>query len=209
MQKQKYASRAGEKLEFALKSFNVEVNDLICADFGSSTGGFVDCLLQNGAKKVYAVETGYGLLDWKLRNDGRVVVMEKTNAVYVELPEKVDLITIDAGWTKQSVILPSASKNLKDGGRVISLVKLSFEAGGNSRQVKWSKRLDLNYPKTGNPDLEQDATVQALLQKVTKDVLAAGFSVVDSVKSPILGAKGKNVEYLYLLEKIVSASVTT
>lgn len=182
---------------------------MVCAEFGSSTGGFVDCLLQHGAKKVYAVETGYGLLDWKLRNDGRVVVMEKTNAVYVELPEKVDLITIDAGWTKQSVILPSAYKNLKNDGRVISLVKLSFEAGGNSRQVKESEGLDLNYPKAGSPDLEHEVAIQTLLQKVTEDVLAAGFSVVDSVKSPILGAKGKNVEYLYLLEKIVSASATT
>lgn len=176
---QKYASRAGEKLEFALKSFNVDVSGLVCVDFGSSTGGFVDCLLQHGAKKVYAVETGYGLLDWKLRNDERVVVMEKTNAVYVDLPEKMDLITIDAGWTKQSAILPSAYKNLKGGGRVISLVKLSFEAGR-----------------------ENPSDIQTLLQKVTKDVLASGFFVVDTVKSPILGAKGKNIEYLFNLRKL-------
>ncbi len=181
----KYASRAGEKLEFALKSLNVNVNGLTCADFGSSTGGFVDCLLQYGAKKVYAVETGYGLLDWKLRNDGRVIVMEKTNAVYVSLPEKVDLITIDIGWTKQLVILPSAYRNLKDSGRVITLVKLSFEAGKKSRQVK-----DFN-----NEELAK------LLEKVTSDVIKSGFMIVDSVISPILGAKGKNVEYLICLQK--------
>lgn len=182
-EKSPFASRAGEKLEFALKSFNFDVNGLICADFGSSTGGFADCLLQHGAKKVYAVETGYGLLDWKLRNDLRVVVMEKTNAVYVELPEKVDLITIDTGWTKQAVILPSAYKNLKDGGRVISLVKLSFEVG---RQVKES---------------DDALGVKRLLEKINADVANSGFAVINSVKSPILGTKGKNIEYLFCLQK--------
>ena len=87
-----FVSRAGEKLQFALKSFGISVKDLICADFGSSTGGFVDCLLQNGAKKVYAVEVGYGTIDWNLRNDPRVVVMERTNAMHVILPEKIGLI---------------------------------------------------------------------------------------------------------------------
>ena len=181
-----YVSRAGEKLEFAFKSFGVEVGGLVCADFGSSTGGFVDCLLQHGTKKVYAVETGHGLLDWKLRNDPRVVVMEKTNAVYVELPEKVDFITVDAGWTKQSTILPSAYKNLKDGGRVISLVKLSFEAGKTNRQIK-------------EPDIDG---INTLLEKIKSDITKSGFTVVDHIKSPILGSKGKNVEYLFYLRKL-------
>src|SRR5579859_7339270 len=118
-----YVSRAGGKLEFALQEFKISVKDLIVADFGSSTGGFVDCLLQNGAKKVYAVETGYGVLDWKLRNDPRVIVMERTNAIHVELPEKVDLITIDTSWTRQRNILPNALKNLKEGRKIISLIK--------------------------------------------------------------------------------------
>src|SRR3990167_4926334 len=104
----KYVSRAGEKLEHALNIFNVSVKDLVCADFGSSTGGFTDCLLQHGAKKVYAVETGYGILDWKLRSDPRVITLEKTNAMHVSLPEKVDLVTIDASWTKQKNIIPNA-----------------------------------------------------------------------------------------------------
>ncbi|MBU0649724.1 hypothetical protein KJ605_02580 [Patescibacteria group bacterium] len=186
-----YVSRAGEKLAAALTAFNISVEGLICADFGSSTGGFVDCLLQHGAKKVYAVETGYGLLDWKLRNDPRVVVMEKTNAVYVELPEKVDLITIDTGWTKQSVILPSAHKNLKNDGRVISLVKLSFETGKKSQQVK----------ESDNNDIEM------LLAKVSSDLVNSGFKILGSIKSPILGAKGKNVEYLLHLRKLNGLSL--
>src|SRR5579859_6656968 len=124
-----YVSRAGGKLEFALQEFNISVKDLVVADFGSSTGGFVDCLRQNGAKKVYAVETGYGTLDWKLRNDPRVVVMERTNAMHVDLPEKVDLVTIDTSWTKQKNILPNALHNLKPGKQIISLIKPHYEAG--------------------------------------------------------------------------------
>src|SRR3989344_3151588 len=103
-----YVSRAGDKLEHALKNFNFNPENLVCADFGSSTGGFVDCLLKFGAKKVYAVETGYGVLDWKLRNDERVIVMERKNAMHVALPEKVDLITIDTSWTKLENIMPNA-----------------------------------------------------------------------------------------------------
>jgi 23S rRNA (cytidine1920-2'-O)/16S rRNA (cytidine1409-2'-O)-methyltransferase len=184
---QTFASRAGEKLEFALTAFKFNVKGLVCADFGSSTGGFVDCLLQHEAKKVYAVETGYGLLDWKLRNDERVVVMEKTNAVYVDLAEKVDLVTIDAGWTKQAVILPSAYRNLKEGGWVITLVKLSFELGKEERHLE----------ETGNA-----ARIDNLLRGLTSEIIKSGFEVVDSVKSPILGAKGKNVEYLFHLRKL-------
>src|SRR3989344_5218836 len=124
-----YASRAGEKLEHALKTFNINVVSLTCADFGSSTGGFVDCLVQAGAKKVYAVETGYGVLDYKLREDERVIVMERKNAMHVELPEKVDFITIDTSWTKLDKVVPNALNNLKDGGQIITLVKPHYEAG--------------------------------------------------------------------------------
>src|SRR5579859_4488345 len=123
-----YVSRAGGKLEFALQEFKISVKDLIVADFGSSTGGFVDCLLQNGARKVYAVETGYGTLDWKLRNDPKVVVKERTNAMHVELPEKVDLITNDTSWTKQEIIFPNILKNLKKEGRILTLIKPHYEA---------------------------------------------------------------------------------
>src|SRR3972149_4621732 len=105
-----FVSRAGEKLQFALDQFKISVMDLTVADFGSSTGGFVDCLLQNGAKKVYSVDTAYGELAWKLRNDSRVVVMERMNAMHVVLPEKVDFITVDTSWTKQKNILPNVFK---------------------------------------------------------------------------------------------------
>ena len=204
---QKYASRAGEKLEFALKTFQTDVGGLVCADFGSSTGGFTDCLLQHGAKKVYAVETGYGLLDWKLRNDARVVALERTNAVHVELPERVDLITIDTGWTKQSAVLPSAYKNLKADGRVISLVKLSFEAGGQGRQIKGQPDKEVdggNYSVTHKEnawDINRTDQIDSILQTVEQDIASSGFSIIQSVQSPILGVKGKNIEYLYLLKK--------
>lgn len=198
MLSQKYASRAGEKLEFALKTFQIDVSGLVCADFGSSTGGFTDCLLQHGAKRVYAVEKGYGLLDWKLRNDDRVVAMEKTNAIYVELPEKVDLITVDTGWTKQSAILPSAHRNLYSDGRVISLVKLSFEVGKENQRLKGHIGTN-DKGKSSVVGAENTKQTRAILQKVEADILNSGFVVVQSVRSPILGVKSKNVEYLYLL----------
>ncbi|MFC1756963.1 SAM-dependent methyltransferase [Patescibacteria group bacterium] len=123
-----YASRAGEKLEHALKNFNINVSGLICADFGSSHGGFVDCLLQSGAKKIYAIETGYGILDWNLRNNKRVSVMERKNAMHVELPEKVDFISIDTRWTKLDKVIPNAVKNFKEEGHIVALVKPHYEA---------------------------------------------------------------------------------
>src|SRR3954469_14010568 len=116
-----FVSRAGQKLEHALATFAVDVSGRICADLGSNTGGFVDCLLQRGAAKVYAVDTGYGALDWKLRKDPRVVVMERTNAMHVTLPEKVPFVCIDVAWTRQKRILPAARKIVADGGTVLSL----------------------------------------------------------------------------------------
>lgn len=142
-----YVSRAGEKLQFALDKFGISVKGLVVADFGSSTGGFVDCLLQNGAKKVYSVDTAYGELAWKLRNDPRVVVLERTNAMHVALPppsleasegrgEIMDLITVDTSWTKQKNVLPNAFRNLKPGGKVISLIKPHYEAGRGFLKVE-------------------------------------------------------------------------
>src|SRR3569623_385074 len=111
-----FVSRAGQKLEHALASFRCDVNGFVCADFGSNTGGFTDCLLKRGAAKVYAIDTGYGVLDWKLRKDPRVVVMERTNAMHVTLPEPVALVVIDVAWTRQRHILPAARLLLKDEG---------------------------------------------------------------------------------------------
>ncbi|MCK6456469.1 MAG: TlyA family rRNA (cytidine-2'-O)-methyltransferase [Phycisphaerae bacterium] len=124
----RYVGRAGEKLAAALSAFGIDPTGRCCADLGSSTGGFVDCLLQAGASRVYAVERGYGVIDLRLRNDPRAIVMERTNALAVRLPEPVDLVTIDAGWTRQRRILPVAVRLVKSGGDVISLVKPHYEA---------------------------------------------------------------------------------
>ncbi len=185
MNTSKYASRAGEKLEYALTNLSIDVGGFLCADFGSSTGGFVDCLLQAGAKKVYAVETGYGVLDWNLRNDKRVGVMERTNAMHVELPEKVDLITIDASWTKLSKIVPNALKNLNPDGRIIALVKPHYEA--DAKLLEKGK-----LPEEFIPEV---------LDKVKSQMQELGLSVVGEVESPILGTKGKNKEFLFYLEQ--------
>lgn len=180
-----YASRAGEKLEWALKQFNVIVADLICADFGSSTGGFVDYLLQAGAKKVYAVETGYGVLDWKLRQDKRVMVMERQNAMHVELPEKMDFISIDTSWTKLEKIIPNVLKNLKEDGRIVTLVKPHYEAP--PRALRKGRLLEEFIPD--------------VLNHVKDAIKNLGVEILDETESPIVGAKGGNKEFLFYLKK--------
>ncbi|OGG37804.1 hypothetical protein A2110_01805 [Candidatus Jorgensenbacteria bacterium GWA1_54_12] len=181
-----YASRAGEKLEHALNTFNVKVDGFVCADFGSSTGGFVDCLLQAGAQKVYAVETGYGVLDWKLRNDERVIVMERKNAMHVELPEKADLITIDTSWTRLENIIPNALKNLKEKGQIIALVKPHYEA--HPKMLRKGKLLDEFMPE--------------VLNGVKDTLKELGVEVLNETESPVLGVKGKNKEYLFYLRRV-------
>src|SRR5215218_10393350 len=123
-----FVSRAGQKLEHALATFGLDVRGSVCADLGSNAGGFVDCLLQRGAAKVYAIDTGYGALEWKLRKDPRVVVMERTNAMHAVLPETIWLVTIDVAWTKQRHILPAARRMVADDGRVVTLIKPHYEA---------------------------------------------------------------------------------
>ncbi len=180
-----YASRAGEKLEHALKEFKVDVTNLVGADFGSSTGGFVDCLLQFGAQKVYAVETGYGVLDWKLRNDPRVVVMERENAMHVVLPEKVDLITIDTSWTKLEKVVPNAIINLKSNGHIIALVKPHYEA---------------DQPKLIKGKLPEES-IPEVLNEVKAKLKELDIEIVSETESPILGEKGKNKEFLFYLKR--------
>jgi 23S rRNA (cytidine1920-2'-O)/16S rRNA (cytidine1409-2'-O)-methyltransferase len=181
-----FASRAGEKLQFALDSFKISPLHLKCADFGCSTGGFTDCLLQNGAAKVYSIDTAYGELAWTLRNDPRVVVMERTNALHVQLPEKMDFITVDTGWTKQAFILPSVLKNLKEGGKIISLIKPHYEA-------------PKEYLRKGRL---MDEKMEEILEKVKKDIEALSLTIEGMIESPILGEKGKNKEYLALLSVV-------
>jgi 23S rRNA (cytidine1920-2'-O)/16S rRNA (cytidine1409-2'-O)-methyltransferase len=184
-----FVSRAGQKLEHAIATLQIEVAGKICADLGSNTGGFVDCLLKRGATKVYAIDTGYGVLDWKLRNDPRVVVMERTNAMHVELPEKVSVVTIDVAWTRQRHILPAARKMLANDGIVITLIKPHYEA-------------EASMLRKGILPAE---SVDAVIERVKEDFKAAGFDCRDIVASPIKGAKG-NVEALALLQPIKNST---
>jgi 23S rRNA (cytidine1920-2'-O)/16S rRNA (cytidine1409-2'-O)-methyltransferase len=177
-----FASRAGLKLDHALTAFSLTVTGKICADLGCSTGGFTDCLLQRGAARVFAVDTGYGVLDWKLRNDPRVVVMERTNAMHVRLPESVQLITIDVGWTRQRNILPSAGRLLAPGGSVVTLVKPHYEAD----------------PSLLRKGILPEPSVDQIVQSVKAEAEQAGWKWMSSVRSPIRGAGG-NVEVLAML----------
>lgn len=174
----KFVSRAGDKLEFALKQFGIDVRGSICADLGCSTGGFTDCLLQRGAAQVYAIDTGYGVLDWKLRQDPRVVVMERQNALHVQLPQHMDFIGVDVGWTKQGLILPHALSLLKPEGNLVSLLKPHYEMG-----------------KAHLTELES----QEVAQQVVVQLKGRGINIVEMILSPIFGEKAKNREYLLLI----------
>lgn len=178
----KYVSRAGHKLAHALVVFRVSPAGLVSADLGSNAGGFVDCLLQAGAARVYAVERGYGVLDFKLRQNRRVVVMERTDALHVRLPEPVQLVSIDAGWTRQRLILPAALRLLAPGGEIISLVKPHYEA----------------KPEQLSGGVLIADQMNAVLEEVRQDVAEAGLKITGEVESPIQG-HGGNREFLFRL----------
>lgn len=180
-----YVSRAGKKLAHALKEFSINVRGQTCADFGSSTGGFVDCLLQNEATKVYAVETGYGIVNWRIRNDPRVVIMERTNAMHVILPELVDLLTTDTSWTRIKNVLPNAFKNLKDDGIVIALLKPQYEA--KPSMLRKGKLSEEHIP--------------AILESVKREIETLGATIKAITESPIVGEKGGNKEFLLFIQK--------
>lgn len=178
-----FVSRGGIKLQSAIENFKLKIENLVVLDVGSSTGGFVDCLLQNGAKKVYAVDTCYGELAWKLRNDPRVVVMERTNILYLKnLPEQMDLITIDAGWTRLELVLPVVKKFLKKKGLIIALLKPQYEA---------EKRL-----------LVKGVLSPEVAEKVKKEVINRiknlELRIKHIIDSPILGGGGNREYLLYL-----------
>lgn len=184
MASDKYVSRGGEKLEAAIRNFELEIRNYIVLDVGSSTGGFVDCLLQNDAKKVYALDTAYGELAWKLRNDLRVVVMERTNILHLQdLPEKVDLVTIDAGWTKLELVLPIVKQFLKDNGIIIALLKPHYEAPQDKL-------------KGG---VVPEELVESIKNKALREIQDLGFKIVSEIESPILGGAG-NKEFLLLIK---------
>ena len=183
--KKEFVSRGGEKLKFALEEFNIDVKGKVCADLGCSTGGFTDCLLQKGAQRVFSVDTGKGVLEWKLREDDRVVVMEGINALHVELPEKVDFISIDVSWTPQRLIIPHALDLLKNGGEIVSLLKPHYEA--DKTLLKKGKISEEHLPE--------------IVEKVKSDLKELNIKVLDIVESPVTGKKGKNKEFLIWIKK--------
>jgi len=178
-----YVTRAGLKLAAALDAFGVDPAGAVCADLGCNVGGFVDCLLRRGASRVYAIDTGYGVLAWSLRKDPRVVVMERTNAMHVQLPEPVDLVTIDVAWTPQVKILPNASRLLRPGGRIISLIKPHYEA---DKSLLHSGVL-----------APEDA--RRVLDETIAHIGESGLHVAGTIESPIAGNKG-NLEFLALIQ---------
>lgn len=184
-----YVSRGGLKLEKAMKSFPLTLQDKICADIGASTGGFTDCMLQNGAKKVYAVDVGYGQLDWKLRNDERVVCLERTNARYItheEIPDTLDFASIDVSFISLKLIFPALYQLLGENGEIACLIKPQFEAGKE---------------KVGKKGVVRDPKVHLeVLENFLEHAKENNFTVVDVTYSPIRGPEG-NIEYLGYLRK--------
>ena len=190
----RFVSRGGEKLAAALEAFPVNPQNLICADVGASTGGFTDCLLQNGANKVYAIDVGHGILHWNMRNHPRVVVMEQTNARYVEkLDEPVELVVIDASFISLKILLRtvkgwfpfSLGRGARGEGSIIALIKPQFEAG--RKEVSRGKGV-----------IRDGEIHRRVLAEILGFAQERGFSVRGLLRSPVLGPKG-NVEFLLWL----------
>ena len=185
----KYVSRGGLKLEKAVNSFSLSLKDAICADIGASTGGFTDCMLQNGASKVYAIDVGYGQLAWKLRTDSRVVNLERTNFRYVteeQIPDKLDFASVDVSFISLSHIFPVMRNLLKENGRSVCLIKPQFEAGREN---------------VGKKGVVRDRSVHiAVINKIIGLLSENRFSLLGLDFSPIRGPEG-NIEYLCYIEK--------
>lgn len=183
----RYVGRGGLKLEGALKAFGLDISGMTCLDIGSSTGGFTDCMLQNGAAKVYAVDVGTDQLDEKLRMDSRVVVMEKTDIRVAELPEMADFIGTDVSFISLKAVIPHIHRLLKKGGYAVALIKPQFEAG----------RTALN--KKGI--VKDEKTRRRVVEDITEFAQQCGFAVAGVADSPIHGGDG-NIEYLMCIEKV-------
>ena len=185
----KYVSRGGLKLEKAMDVFGLELSGLTCMDVGASTGGFTDCMLQNGAAKVYAVDVGYGQLAWSLRSDERVVCLERINARYLDraiIPEEPDFSSVDVSFISLKLILPAIAGVLKDGGEVVCLVKPQFEAGRE---------------KVGKKGVVRDPAVhREVLEQFLCHAKENNFTALDLSYSPVRGPEG-NIEYLGWLRK--------
>ena len=184
-----YVSRGGLKLEKAIHNFDVSVDGKVCTDVGSSTGGFTDCMLQNGAKKVFAIDVGRGQLDWKLRQDERVVCMEKTNIRYVtpeDLGEPIDFSSIDVSFISLTKVLLPIHEYLTEHGQIVALIKPQFEAGREKVGKKGVVR--------------EKSTHLEVIDMVIQYAMSIGFAVLNLEFSPIKGPEG-NIEYLVHLEK--------
>lgn len=193
IQSPRFASRGGEKLEHAIEAFGIDLSSLFCADFGASTGGFTDVLLQHGAAHVYAVDVGYGQLAYRLRIDDRVSVLDRTNVRYLEaLPEPVDLVTIDVSFISLALVLPAAKRILKPDGSCVALIKPQFEAGKE---------------RVGKGGVVRDPRVHRdVLRQVLQAAGEIGFRIGGLTMSPIIGPAG-NVEFLVLLHLGAGKSV--
>ncbi len=189
----KYVSRGGLKLEKALAEFPITLTDCCCMDIGSSTGGFTDCMLQNGAAKVYAIDVGTGQLAWKLRNDPRVVCMEKTNFRYVtreQVPEEIDFASVDVSFISLTKILPTAAQLVRMDGTMVCLIKPQFEAGRE---------------QVGKKGVVRDAAVHVqVVENILKFVPTIGFEALDLTFSPVKGPEG-NIEYLLYIRRCETA----
>lgn len=187
--KMPYVSRGGYKLEKAMQVFPLELTEKVCMDIGASTGGFTDCMLQNGATKVYAIDVGYGQLAWKLRSDSRVVNMERTNFRNVtekEIPDPIDFASVDVSFISLKIILPVMRERLKNGGQAVCLIKPQFEAGRE---------------KVGKKGVVRELSTHIeVLEKITSFAFENGFSLLGLDFSPIKGPEG-NIEYLMFIEK--------
>ena len=182
-----FVSRGGLKLDHAIKTIPVDVKNLTCLDIGASTGGFTDCLLQNGAKKVYALDVGYGQLAWKLRQDARVVVIERTNIRYIDfdiIGEKPDLITIDTSFISLKLVVPAAEKFMRKGTHILALIKPQFEAGRD---------------KIGKGGVVRDPLLrQHIVDNIKTFFKQRGYETGRVVPSPVPGPKG-NIEFIISL----------
>lgn len=184
-----YVSRGGLKLEKAMDSFSLELHGKICMDVGASTGGFTDCMLQNGASKVYALDVGYGQLAWKLRSDPRVVNLERTNIRYLTtdlVPDLLDFVSIDVSFISLTLVLPVVYQFLKENGQVACLIKPQFEAGKDKVGKKGVVR--------------EESTHAQVISKIVTFADQLGFTVKRITFSPVKGPEG-NIEYLAFLEK--------
>ena len=184
-----YVSRGGLKLEKAIKEFDLRLQDLICADIGASTGGFTDCMLQNGAARVYAIDVGYGQLAWKLRCDERVVNLERTNIRHVtseQVPEPLDFASVDVSFISLKLVLPVLKELLKAGGEAVCLIKPQFEAG---RELVGKKGV-----------VREESTHIMVVEKALNYARENGFTPIHLTFSPVKGPEG-NIEYLMHLKK--------